>query len=223
MAKFVFCQYSRLGVVLLAALTSFSCGGGSGGGNGFSNDSDPSQLAFATTASCDNISGASALYWDLNTGVFRTDVPLAATLPPALPGGSFLHPRLALTFLFPAGWNATPIIDTFTGTNQPAEVITGNVTVLSGASEVRNDGRALLRFLTTSEGNSITAQQRLNAEIQRVLNGFGITDQPTELCSFSGPGSVARIPGATSASYLRTSEFIIQVSDSQAQLPFTVS
>jgi len=218
-----------LSPVLLAALTSISCGGGGGGSSGDGPNTDPgpnpgpSPVALATTATCDNISGASAQYWDLNTGIFRPDVPLESTLPPAVPGGTFFHPRLGLTFIFPAGWNATAIIDSFTSANQPVEVIAGNVTVLAGASVLRNDGRALWRLLSTLEANTTSAQQRLNEEIQRVLNGFGITDQPTELCSFAGPGSVGGIPGFTSASYLRTSEFIIQVSVSQTLLPFTIS
>ena len=188
----------------------------SGGGSAVGNNA---AVAQATTASCAGITGASALYWDFSTGVLRTDYPPASTFPPVPAGGSFLHPRLSLTIIYPAGWSATALIDNTTVTNEPARVIQGNLTVLAGTSVLRSDGRALWRYLHTSEANATTAQQRLNEEVQRVLNGFGIAGQPTELCSLSGAGSIGGFPGAQSATLLRAGEFTIQVISMQAQVP----
>lgn len=200
--------------VVSVALVTSSCSGSSGN----SSSANPPATNF-TTSTCEGINGHIALNWDFYTQTLRGDYPLESTQPPANPGGSFLHPRLSLLFLYPVGWSATAIIDSLTTTNEPATLLQGNLTVLAGASVLRNDGAALWRYLHTTESNTITAQQRLNEEIERILNGFSINDQPTEVCSMSRTGSTAGFEGALSASLLRTNAFTIQVITTQTVIP----
>ncbi len=91
--------------------------------------------------------------------------------------------------------------------------------MFAGVDVVRDDGQALWHYLFTAEPGQTSAQQRLNVEVERVLAGFGITDQPIELCSLANQIGVTGLPGLSSATILRTQDYTIQVVVSQSFLP----
>lgn len=207
--------------------TGTSSGGGStgtgdntDGGSPPVNGIDPALVSDAMSQTC-SVNGAVAQYWDYSLGVLRGDYPLESTLPPATFGGIFLHPRLGMTFIYPAGWNATAIIDSVTPTNEPAEVIPGNLSVLAGVSVLRSDARALWRYLFTTEPFSHTTRERLVFEVQQLLNGFGITSVPNEICFVEGSGNVAGFPGVTAAVLLQVDDLTMHVVTSAAPVPLS--
>ncbi len=135
------------------------------------------------SALCENVAGAEAIAWDYYNGVPVTD----SVIPPPLPlGGQYIHPSFPLLgFLHPAGFEPFTYNDAFT----------------VGVDLVRNDQRAVWRYLYMTLNSQPTASEMLNIELDLVRSFFG-TNNLTVVCQRRASGDPGTGTIATSASVL---------------------
>lgn len=129
------------------------------------------------------IRGAAGLYWDLSTGIPRTDLP--GFMPPSVrqAGGSFLHRDWpSLSFEYPAGYRAVEIRGPQT----------------AGVDLIRQDNQVIWRWLTTTTNGFPSARQLRQQEVGRMLQFYGLNNNNLELVDLDekeavlAPGIVAR-------------------------------
>ncbi len=156
-------QFTLL-LFLLMLLIISACGGG-GGDNARKSDNTVSTL-------CPGITGAEAIIWDFYNGIIRTDVDV---LPPAVPtgGGSFMHTaNPLLSFLYPAGWNATQI---------------GDSIHTVGVDVIRLDMQAVWRELNMSANGAPTALSVRDSVMNELLQFLTLQNAPIQtLCTNEG-------------------------------------
>jgi hypothetical protein len=158
-----------LAVLVVAALSSgcATTGGLPGAPTG-------DAFAAATSASCAEARGASALYWDFMNGIIRADYPETYRFLPYAPGTPFLHPQQPLySFVHPSSWTA--------------EMLTDPSLQLTGANVVRGDGQAVWRRLNLTLSGFWTATDVVATEIDLLLRNFGIAAPVTATCSLTAP------------------------------------
>ncbi|MEZ5008435.1 MAG: hypothetical protein R2753_09845 [Chitinophagales bacterium] len=135
------------------------------------------QIANAKSNICSNVTGSEAIYWDLENGIARTDLP--GGIPPQVDniGGTFSHQDFPLLgFNYPVGW--TP------------EQLRGNGTV--GVNLMRTSGgQGIWRYVGYSVGNSATARQVRDAEINAFMSFFGLGTSYDMVCSNANISTVA--------------------------------
>lgn len=119
---------------------------------------------------CNQIIGAEGLYWDLENGVIRTDLP--GGVPPQVDniGGTFSHTDWPLLgFNYPAGW--TP------------EQISGQGTI--GVNVYRNDNKGIWRSLAYSAASNATPRQIRDFEVNGVLDFFNLGNNFETVCDLT--------------------------------------
>lgn len=124
---------------------------------GCNDSSVNSSIEDLTSQTCANITGAEAVYWDLNNGVPRGDIPGGF---PALKtrGGTYIHPTVPLLgFEYPAGYQP------FTDQTQGA----------IGVNLLRNDNQSIWRYTQITPTSSVGARQVTANEINQLLSFFG--------------------------------------------------
>lgn len=138
------------------------------------NPSSESQLANMTSQLCPNVRGVQALYWDLNNGVLRGDIPGGV---PTIknPGGYYIHSGYpALGFQMPQGYQAFEL--------------SGSSTI--GVNVLRNDNNVLWRYVTTTFFGLTNADQVVQNEVNQMLANLG-NPQFTIVCSNGGTKQLA--------------------------------
>lgn len=149
----------------------------------------PSQqelLTNMTSQLCANVRGVQALYWDLNNGVLRGDIPGGV---PTIrnPGAYFIHSGYpALGFQMPQGYRAIELSDSRT----------------IGVNVLRNDDNALWRYVTTSFFGITNANQVLQVEMNQMLANLGNPQNVTIVCSNTGSSQLAPDMQSTTATAL---------------------
>lgn len=141
----------------------------------------PSASANATSFLCDNTQGIEALYWDFSNGLARGDYPLTSHMIPTPVGGHYQHPNHPLfNFTFPSRWQPFTLSDALGRT--------------MGANLVRQDQRAVWRWVQTQIPYAVSARWVLNAELNQMLGILGIR-QPVEIVCFRdiNQGAVAAL------------------------------
>lgn len=118
-------------------------------------------LSNRTAINGGTIRGATGLYWDISTGIPRTDLP--GFMPPSVKqaGGSFLHRDWpSLSFEYPAGYRTVEIRGPQT----------------AGVDLMRQDNQVIWRWLTTTVNGFPSARQLREEEIGRVLQFYGLNN-----------------------------------------------
>src|SRR5690554_6845418 len=133
-------------------------------------EQDP--IADLRSQQCANVTGMEALHWDLFNSIPRGDIP--GGLPTVRNvGGHFIHSGYpGLGFSYPTGYQAFELRD--------------NATQTIGVDVVRNDSRAVWRYMTTTFFGVTNAEQVIQAEINQMLNFLGSTGNVQVICSNSG-------------------------------------
>ncbi|MGE0441820.1 MAG: hypothetical protein AB7L66_03485 [Gemmatimonadales bacterium] len=169
------------------------CGGGPTGLEVFDN---------VTSHLCQGVTGPVAIFWDLENGVIRTDLPNFAPPTVKTVGGSFLHPAFPpLSFIYPAGWTPFTLAD--------AQTI--------GVNLVRNDNRAIWRWAGISFQGPVDVRQVRNLELNTALRFFGAGTTVQTLCVNEGVN--APVPGISIA----FSNILIRAGDHTALVAVGVS
>lgn len=166
-------------IMIGAACLALSCGKGD-------NPSLETQLANMRSQLCPNVRGVQALYWDMNNGVMRGDIPGGV---PTIknPGGYFIHSGYpALGFQLPQGYRAIEL--------------SGSSTI--GVNVLRNDDNALWRYVTTTVFGITNAEQVLQAELNQMLANLGNPQNVTVVCSNAGSSQLAPDMQSTTATAL---------------------
>ena len=127
----------------------------------------------ATSQICANVSGTTAVYWDLQNGIPRGDLPNGIPLI-RNPGGRFqssVFPTLGFTY--PAGYQAREVVQPGSG---------------AGAVVTRNDGQVLWKqeFLTPTGATPRQLRQQQYASVQQFFGLQGVQTQV--LCDQEGQG-----------------------------------
>lgn len=160
--------------LLLLILTLASCN---------NDDEVTPDLSNRTAINGGTIRGATGLYWDISTGIPRTDLP--GFMPPSVrqAGGVFAHRDWpSLSFEYPAGYRT--------------EEIRGPQT--AGVDLMRQDNQVIWRWLTTTVNGFPSARQLRQQEIGRVLQFYGLNNNNIELLGLDEkeavlvPGIIAR-------------------------------
>ncbi|MFB2119433.1 hypothetical protein [Parapedobacter sp. 2B3] len=149
------------------------------------NISSESQLANMTSQLCPNVRGVRALYWDLNNGVLRGDIPGGV---PTIknPGGYYINSGYpALGFQMPQGYQAFEL--------------SGNSTI--GVNVLRNDNNVLWRYVTTTLFGLTNAQQVVQNEVNQMLANLG-NPEFSIVCSDGGTQQLAPGMQTTTATRL---------------------
>ena len=150
------------------------------------NPSQEAQLANMTSQLCNNLRGVQAMYWDMNNGVLRGDIPGGV---PTIknPGAYFIHSGYpALGFQMPQGYRAIEL--------------SGSNTI--GVNVLRNDDNALWRYVTTTFFGITNADQVLQVELNQMLANLGNPQNVTIVCSNAGGSQLAPDMQSTTATAL---------------------
>jgi len=140
------------------------------GGNSKEED-ELEQVAGAVSQICAEVNGMEAIYWDLFNGISRGDIPGGI---PTLdfPGNQFIHSGYpALGFTMPAGYFAVELSD------QQTQTI--------GVNVLRNDEKALWRYLNTTFSGNVDANAVLEAEKEILVSILGTPGSVQTVCSRS--------------------------------------
>lgn len=121
---------------------------------------------------CPNVRGVQALYWDVNNGVLRGDIP--GGLPTIKnPGDHYIHSGYpALGFQMPRGYRAVELRDDLNGT--------------IGVNVLRNDDNALWRYVTTRFFGRTNANDVLQVELNQMLTSLGLNSQQVSVVCSNG-------------------------------------
>ena len=139
------------------------------------NDDGPNEqelIAALRSQQCANVTGMEALHWDIFNSIPRGDIP--GGLPTIRNiGGHFMHSGYpGLGFQYPAGYQAHEIRD--------------NATQTIGVNVIRNDNRAVWRYMTTTFMGVTDAEQVLQVEINQMLEFLGVQGNVQVICSNGG-------------------------------------
>ncbi len=137
---------------------------------GCGNDDPQPDVQSATSSICSEVTGAKAIFWDIENGIPRGDLP--GGIPTIKnPGGTYGFTDFPLLgFQYPAGW--TP------------NSITGFQTV--GVNLVRQDGNGLWRYLSYPVSGFVTAQQLRDFEIEQMYQNLGLSGNYQVICTNAG-------------------------------------
>lgn len=152
------------------------------------------QIANLRSQQCANVTGMPALHWDIFNSIPRGDIP--GGLPTVRNiGGHFMHSGYpGLGFSYPTGYRAHEIRD--------------NATQTIGVNVIRNDNRAVWRYMTTTFMGVTSADQVLQAEINQMLDFLGNPGDVQVLCSDGGAQKLTSTMTNTGrAVLLRAGEF----------------
>ena len=152
------------------------------------------QIADLRSQQCSNVTGMAALHWDIFNSIPRGDIP--GGLPTVREvGGHFMHSGYpGLGFTYPAGYRAEEIRD--------------NATQTIGVNVIRNDNRAVWRYMTTTFFGITNAEQVLQSEMNQMLAFLGSSSNVEVICSNGGTERpTATMTNTGSAVLLRIGEF----------------
>jgi hypothetical protein len=136
----------------------------------------------ATSQICSQVTGVEAIYWDLDNGIPRTDIPGGVPRVSSI-GGTYTHPTVPLlTFIYPSGY--TPSTDATPGS--------------VGVYLIRNDHQSIWRYSNITYYGSTTPDVVVNAEISSLQTYLVSTAIVTVVCSESG--TLPRAAGITTTS-----------------------
>lgn len=131
------------------------------------NNNNVNEAKNATSHICNDVTGVTAIYWDLLNGIPRTDIPGGVPTVKSI-GGTYIHPSFPLlTFIYPAGY--TPQTDPNSG--------------FVGVNLIRNDNKAIWRYTSLFYSGSTTPQQVLNSEVTSLRTFLKSTGNISTLCS----------------------------------------
>ncbi|MFQ5631462.1 MAG: hypothetical protein ACE5I1_22050 [bacterium] len=135
----------------------------------------PEQLQAATSQICQNISGAPAIFWDMSNGIIRADLPGGVPTVKNI-GGTFFHEAYPpLSFIYPTGW--TP------------ETLAAAQT--AGVNLIRQDNRAVWRWLGTAISGVPGPRQIRDFEVNQLLQFFQVNQNVETVCVNEGTNSPA--------------------------------
>jgi len=138
--------------------------------------------ATATSQICSQITGVEAIYWDLDNGIPRTDIPGGVPTVTSI-GGTYIHPTVPLlTFIYPSGY--TPYTDNTSGA--------------VGVNLLRNDNQAIWRYTNITYYGSTTPAAVVSSEVSSLQSYLGSSASITTVCSESG--TLPRAPGIATTS-----------------------
>ncbi len=143
---------------------------------GCKDDPDLNQVQNASSQICNQVIGSKAIFWDLSNGIIRTDLPNG--VPPIVDniGGVFSHPNFPLLgFTYPTGWS--PV------------TLSGLHTV--GVNLVRDDGRGLWRWFSTSVNGFVDARQVRDFEINQMIQNLSLSGNVETVCVNEGTNTPA--------------------------------
>lgn len=156
---------------------------------GCNRSDEPSQqelLSNITSQLCTDVRGVQALFWDMNNGILRGDIPGGV---PTIknPGAYYIHSGYpALGFQMPQGYRAVEV--------------SGSTTI--GVNVLRNDDNALWRYVTTSFFGTTNANQVLQSEINQMVSNLGNPQNVTVVCSNASNRRLTADMQSTSATAL---------------------
>ena len=165
-----------------------SCGGGGGGSSG-----SAAQQTQASSNLCASIRGVEAIFWDIENGIPRGDLPGGIPTIDSV-GGTFISSvNPFLGFTYPANYNANEVL---------------NFGSLGGVVVIRNDNQVLWKEETLSVAGSTNVRAVRDQQINDLRAFFGLQGAGAEtLCVEEATAEVTPgtgIIGSKSYIFMRT-------------------
>lgn len=159
-------------------------------------DSSIDDIQAVNSQICNNVSGATALYWDFSHGL-----PTSITQVPLLknPGQQFIHSQLPLLgFTIPQGFSAFELADPISAT--------------FGVNVVRNDNNVVYRWIpNTRNFGTVSTTTIIANEINNMFTHYGFNGTPNVICTTTSSTSFEGIPMGFSARLLKFGNITGQV------------